>query len=524
MREFTVSEFITLRLEGKDTIIYIAGNRFQQCKYLFLNIPADDLELFDDIESIDEAAEELDKSIEPKHNRYVNIPKEVEFWAHCSNIQAFYENNYDTRILHSNLAFPLLRKLYEVGDPLAKKVLKDEIAKRFSGTHRNSILFLLENNYQFYLTPSEFNSIYQDLALDKQELIKRFLHDKFDGKKSDNEFKNKLFDYLEVICSKQELDNFQYVIYKEERFFLEVGALILNNIEKISAIKGLNKLTGLKRLCFRHSQIASIEELKHLETLELLDLSQNRLKLINGLSTLKNLKVLDLSYNEIDKITGLEDLEHLEELNLRRNIIKEISGVESILNLKTLYLDSNLIEKIENLDALRDLEYFSLSQNNISKIEGLNNLKNLHHLILSENRITEIKGLEELYELRSLILDRNRISEIRGLENLNQLNSLDLGHNRISEIKGLEKLYKLKSLELENNQIKEIKSLEGLRNLHEINLQDNQIYKIHEIEGYMNLEYINLKENKLLGNLNRDYEGFRDIEKLFYDYRKLYYL
>ena len=47
------------------------------------------------------------------------------------NLQVWAEMNYDTRILHRNLAFPLLKKLAQVGDPIAKKALKDEIAKRF---------------------------------------------------------------------------------------------------------------------------------------------------------------------------------------------------------------------------------------------------------------------------------------------------------------------------------------------------------------------------------------------------------
>ncbi len=47
-----------------------------------------------------------------------------EFWGHCSNLQAWAEYGYDTRLLHPNLAFPLLEKLATVGDPIAKKVFK----------------------------------------------------------------------------------------------------------------------------------------------------------------------------------------------------------------------------------------------------------------------------------------------------------------------------------------------------------------------------------------------------------------
>ena len=59
MEEFKVNNFITLRLEGKDTVIYVAGKRFQQCKYLLLNIPIEKVSTFDEVKSIDEAVEKL---------------------------------------------------------------------------------------------------------------------------------------------------------------------------------------------------------------------------------------------------------------------------------------------------------------------------------------------------------------------------------------------------------------------------------------------------------------------------------
>jgi hypothetical protein len=49
-----------------------------------------------------------------------NIPPEIRFWAHCSNLETWGENNYDTRLIHSNLAFPLLKKLTEAGDQTKK--------------------------------------------------------------------------------------------------------------------------------------------------------------------------------------------------------------------------------------------------------------------------------------------------------------------------------------------------------------------------------------------------------------------
>ena len=46
--------------------------------------------------------------IESFKNYYsVDITPKQEFWAHCSNLQTWNENYYDTRLIHTNLAFPL---------------------------------------------------------------------------------------------------------------------------------------------------------------------------------------------------------------------------------------------------------------------------------------------------------------------------------------------------------------------------------------------------------------------------------
>ncbi len=40
--KFKVNKYITLRLENSKTVIYVRGKKFQQCKYLFLDIPVDE--------------------------------------------------------------------------------------------------------------------------------------------------------------------------------------------------------------------------------------------------------------------------------------------------------------------------------------------------------------------------------------------------------------------------------------------------------------------------------------------------
>ncbi|MFW9970645.1 MAG: hypothetical protein ACFFDF_10625 [Candidatus Odinarchaeota archaeon] len=158
MKEFQVNKYITLKLEDRKTNIYVGGKLFEQCKFLLLNIPVERVSSLDEIESVDEAAEILSKKMERIKAEAFDIPPDVEFWAHCSNLQVWSENNYDTRLIHSNLAFPLLKRLTEVGDILAKKVFKEEIAKRLENGYWPVIEFLMKERYTDYLSREEFLS------------------------------------------------------------------------------------------------------------------------------------------------------------------------------------------------------------------------------------------------------------------------------------------------------------------------------------------------------------------------------
>lgn len=127
MIEFKINNYITLKLENEATKIYVNKEEFDQCKYLLFGFNDENYKHFENIRSIDEVTEQLDHSLELPSNKTSKIPPETEFWGHCSNLQAWAENNYDTRLLHSNLSFPLLKKLTEAGDPTAKKYLKKRL-------------------------------------------------------------------------------------------------------------------------------------------------------------------------------------------------------------------------------------------------------------------------------------------------------------------------------------------------------------------------------------------------------------
>ncbi|KKL03829.1 hypothetical protein LCGC14_2622200 [marine sediment metagenome] len=83
MREFIINDYITLRLEDNKTVIYVNNEVFSQCKYLLLNIPIENIEEFEDINSIDETIEVLDHRLENRGIMSNQISPETEFWGHC---------------------------------------------------------------------------------------------------------------------------------------------------------------------------------------------------------------------------------------------------------------------------------------------------------------------------------------------------------------------------------------------------------------------------------------------------------
>ena len=187
MKEFHINKYLTLRLENDSTVIYINDKKIIQCKYLLLNTNNEKDEKIpphsNDI-PIDSQIEDLNHSQELDSNNDSIIPPEVEFWAHCSNLQVWYENHYDTHVLHANLAFPLLKKLSKVGDKKAKEILKQEIIKRFRSGNLNVMTFLVKEGFldRDHLDIEDSEQLYEELDFETLKELRRRLQDS-SGKK-----------------------------------------------------------------------------------------------------------------------------------------------------------------------------------------------------------------------------------------------------------------------------------------------------------------------------------------------------
>ncbi|MFX0101963.1 MAG: hypothetical protein ACFFCS_20525, partial [Candidatus Hodarchaeota archaeon] len=166
IREFKLNDYLTVVLKKGKKEIHVAGKPTGIGSLNLLNRPKETnpLEYF---ETIDELAIDNFHQVggsygyPGKHShiyRKIKKPKitpETEFWALCSNLQVWVEYDYDTRLLHSKLAFPLLKELTQAGDPLARKVFKKEIAERYASGHKSVITFLEKEGYLDYLDNDE---------------------------------------------------------------------------------------------------------------------------------------------------------------------------------------------------------------------------------------------------------------------------------------------------------------------------------------------------------------------------------
>ena len=388
-REFKINKHLKLKLEGGRTNIYVKNRHFRQCMYLLLNIPVDQVEYYDDIESIDEAAEKLDRSMENSPRVRSMISPEEEFMGHCSNLQVWAENGYDTRILHRNLAFPLLKRLTEVGDPVAKKVFKEEIAMRYASGHPTVINFLTQNGYLRFLNTEEFESILEE---HNPPIFERIA----------NELKNLSRNSVNVDLKRY----FNYLIKSLSRDFgIHNLPLILSHLIKEIPINFRKDI--IKQVFDKYKSTKNFPLLqffnKHLDYFDEIELDlisyENR---IIGIFEGEKLYLQYQNIKNIENIEGLKDkYRKIKELDLSNNQISDIKGLEKFSNLEVLKLNNNKISKIEELSSLTKLQELYLRNNKISKINGIEKLQNLHSLDLSNN-ITITKIPEAITKISSL--------------------------------------------------------------------------------------------------------------------------
>jgi len=265
-REFILNKHLSVVLKDGKIDVCVDGEKFRNKSlghYIVLEAPNEESRNYDVIESIDDVAYERYKTSDSgssyPSNKYENfsrdrtgIDKGEIFWGHCSNLQAWMENDYDTRLLHSKISFPLLKRLAELGDTIAKKRFRNEIADRILNGNKHTLKYLAESGYIYYLNNEELNQLVKRIetspeiktesAVDRVALAVKILEKKkgedsnpiqhvkeMMKKVSEGNRARRLFDLGNVIANVRIniLKNFQVEIQKSENSNVELGAQIM---------------------------------------------------------------------------------------------------------------------------------------------------------------------------------------------------------------------------------------------------------------------------------------------------------
>jgi len=308
---FRINEYIVLKLENSKTNVYIGNKFFKQCKFLLINLPVNIISTFNEIDSIDEATEKLDRSNEKGSLVEIRIPPEVEFWGHCSNMQVWAEHNYNTNLIHSNLAFPLLKKLVDEGDQNAQRVIKDEIARRLEIGFPPVFEYLVEEKFIEYLSREELITAIYKVEWEK---LRYLFQEGYLDFLSHKELIKILLDYreAEAILDIERITNqklgFTLFDQEERNIYIEnrhVADLNLENLDLENIPESLQCLTNLRTLDIAQNHVENIPNwISKFKVLENLVLGRNPIESLPiSIIKLTKLRYLDVTQTKLTSST-----------------------------------------------------------------------------------------------------------------------------------------------------------------------------------------------------------------------------
>ncbi len=502
--EYRINKFIELKLEIGKTVIYIDKKPFTQCKGVFIEIPVESDSLDIGTLSMDELSEKYKQQI--THN----ISPETIFWAHCSNMQVWVEHGYDTSLLHSNIAFPLLKRLIQVGDIKAKQIFKEEIGKRFASGHLPTIQYLEEVNLLELLSEEERNIIFK-------EMKKKLLADK------DVEQVLKVLVYLEEIGFPQAIGTIRHLIKKGVRNNDKLYSKLLSseyytqyfdNLDIYDCLIDGDTLAGLNHYVIGDLELQaefnpengsgfSIEGNQITGIILWGYLPDTFPEEILGLKSLKNLDISSETLHSLPE--NIDKMKSLERLILERNHLTTLtSAIGNLPSLKVLNLDVNKLSILPNsIRNLKNLEVLSIMSNDIIKLpKGIGDLKSLKILNLSSNELTELPD---------------------SIENLNNLQELNLNGNKFSIFpEVITRLKSLKKLDMEHNNLDILpESIGNLKSLNELVLGNNKFEVLPNSIGKLNLLKVFSISYSELKKLPRSIGNLESLEKFFLSEHKI---
>lgn len=442
-KEFKVNDYILLKLENGKTNIYIKGTLFNQSKFLMLTNPIFYTEELKEVESIDEVAKKLgwyNGGQFDVHYEIQEISPDDEFWGHCSNLQAWWEHSYDTRILHSSLAFHLLKKLTDAGDPLAKQVFKEELLNRLKTGDPNVVDYLIEEGFYNLLNKNELRNIVNPSEALALEEIERFTGIKLSqigglGCFADIESR-KHGSFVIKNGTVVEMD----LKWEDKTSFLLPDSVV--NLKNLRVLwldlyrDPETELSEFPELIILPGQIFKLKSLKELY------IFSYRLALISdSLKNLRFLKVLDIYVEHFAELVIPSSIGKL--LNLRDLRISDLKSVpESIgkLSKLTRLTLCGMFETIpRSICNLSKLEYLNLNTTNIIIPKSVANLISLKELwiralrILNPENLTGLRSLKELNIFSKLV--NEQIKSWLKLKKMSVISTIgDINHYKTTPI------------------------------------------------------------------------------------------
>jgi len=381
-KTFEINKFIMLKLIDGKTTLFVQKEKFIQCKYLLLNIFKDEIENYGDIKSIDDASMKIKYKAEN-----MEIDSETEFWGHCSNLQAWIENDYDTHLLHRNLAFPLLKTLSEKGDKLAKQKFKEEIARRYKEGSYSVQAYLFEEGYLSYLSKDEIlngilslsDAIFMEKVIQSGEnysLIPCFdlIRDLERGDRFFFSVENGKIKEVEVVIN--DLLNFIPPEIENLEKIYRLDIVITEDSQNIFEEKFLSdSKLDLRIFCIDDNANVYLPDLfyyfSNLEKLEIRGFNCHpTVRLTESLSKIQGLKYLSLSNVNMNSLPdSIKNQKKLVDLELRGLPIKNLpmSLISSLSSLEVLDLQFNFylimseINKTKLKKKLKRFTYFDRS-------------------------------------------------------------------------------------------------------------------------------------------------------------------
>ncbi|MGV9198982.1 MAG: leucine-rich repeat domain-containing protein [Promethearchaeia archaeon] len=484
-KEFTVNEHLTLRLEDTKSVIYVDGERFRQCAQLVLQIPLDNIKKYHKINSIDEAAEINETLWENRimrgdrlimEEQAYSITPEQEFWGHCSNLQVWAQHDYDSRLIHRSLAFPLLKRLSEVGDLKAKRVFREEIVKRILDGNKSVFRYLIEEGYFRSLKPDDF-----EFLLHHRERAPQFaqwiveIPDRIKG--NEGLFKLLVWEYSRCDAELREQ-------IKEKAKTENVSLIDFDNLELSSVPESIGMLSSLRELILtRNNLIDFPDSLEKLTQIEKLDLSNNDFRELPAVVTrLSSLRELAAVYNKLstlpESIANLKNLERLILLDNKLTLLPDSIG--NLSSLIFLSLNSNRLDKLtESFANLTNLKVLQLYKNHLSELpQNFGQLHSLKHLTLAYNQLSKLPKSFDQLSLRVISLTKNEFEEFPEiLTRMAKLKSIGIGKNFLNRLpNSILNLTNLKSIGIHENRFTQFPViLCRIKSLRKISIEGNPI-------------------------------------------------